>query len=205
VKNALSPCERILKRTLDVTLAAVLLLATGWIILAAWIAASISTGQNGMFLQERIGRYGRPFKVIKIRTMRPAAPGESATHVTTSRDPRITPLGAWLRRTKIDELPQILNVLLGQMSFVGPRPDMAGFADQLQGEDRAVLNLRAGITGPATLLFRNEEELLAGQTDPEAYNREVIWPRKVAINLDYIRTYSIWKDIRYIMQTAIGH
>ncbi|WP_299315579.1 sugar transferase, partial [uncultured Halomonas sp.] len=150
----------------------------------------------------RVGQHGRRFRVVKIRTMRPSA--EVTTTVTTGRDPRITSIGRFLRRTKIDELPQLFNVLLGQMSFVGPRPDVPGFADRLEGEERAMLSLKPGITGPATLAYRHEEVLLTEQDDPERYNREVIWPDKVRLNLEYIRRWSLLGDIRYIWQTVVG-
>jgi lipopolysaccharide/colanic/teichoic acid biosynthesis glycosyltransferase len=123
--------------------------------------------------------------------------------VTTANDARITTLGGIFRKLKIDELPQLINVFLGQMSFVGPRPDVPGFADRLQDEERCILSIRPGITGPATLKYRYEEQLLAAQDDPERYNEEVIWPDKVRINLDYIRTWSLAKDIRYIWHTIL--
>ena len=202
VKTSLTPFENAQKRAVDFILAIALLGMTWWIILLAWAVACISTGRNGFFFQVRIGRWGKPFKVIKIRTMRPSA--TIRTTNTTSKDPRITTFGAWLRRYKIDELPQLFNVLVGQMSFVGPRPDVPGFADRLEGDARAILSLRAGVTGPATLHFRHEEELLADQEDPDAYNRNVIFPKKVELNLEYIRKYSIWSDFKYIIQTALG-
>ena len=192
--------QAVQKRTFDLLFAMLGLLTTWWLILVAWIAASIDTRSNGFFIQKRVGRNGRIFQVVKIKTMRPVAAFD--TTVTRRGDPRITPLGAFFRRTKIDELPQLWNVLLGGMSFVGPRPDVPGFADKLQGEERAMLSIRPGITGPATLKYRNEEGLLAAQDDPEAYNREVIWPDKVQINLDYIRHWSLGRDIRYILDTV---
>lgn len=188
------------KRAFDLLFAVLGLLATFWLILMAWIAASIDTRSNGFFVQKRVGRNGRIFRVVKIKTMRPVATFD--TTVTRRGDPRITPLGAFFRRTKIDELPQLWNVLMGDMSFVGPRPDVPGFADELQGEERAMLSIRPGITGPATLRYRNEEELLAAQDNPEAYNRDVIWPDKVKINLEYIRSWSLGQDLRYILQTV---
>lgn len=194
--------QQALKRTFDFLGAAGGLLLTFWLIALAWLLATLDTRQNGFFVQARVGQYGRRFKVVKIRTMRPSA--ALTTTVTTGNDPRITSLGRFLRRTKIDELPQLFNVLLGQMSFVGPRPDVPGFADRLEGEERAMLSLRPGITGPATLAYRHEEELLNGQPDPERYNREVIWPDKVRLNLDYIRRWSLLGDIRYIWRTVVG-
>lgn len=168
----------------------------------AYFAAMIDTRKNGFFIQERVGQNGKLFKVIKIRTMREGSTFN--TVVTTSHDPRITPLGKLFRKTKIDELPQLINVLRGHMSFVGPRPDVPGFADQLAGEDRIILSIRPGITGPATLKYRNEEEILAAQPDPERYNQEVIFPDKVRINREYVENYRFWNDIKYILQTVIG-
>lgn len=127
-----------------------------------------------------------------------------ATHITTNNDPRITLLGRFFRKTKIDELPQLINVFWGQMSFVGPRPDVPGFADQLKGNDRLILSVRPGITGPATLKFRDEENLLAKQSNPERYNREVIYPEKIRLNREYVEYYSFCKDIKYIFETIFG-
>ena len=200
-QSVLPPFQAHLKRSFDFVLALLGLLATWWLILLAWIGASIDTHSNGFFIQKRVGQNGRIFRVVKIKTMRPV--DSCGTTVTRRGDPRITRLGAFFRRTKIDELPQLWNVLIGQMSFVGPRPDVPGFADKLQGEERAMLSIRPGITGPATLKYRNEEEMLAAQDDPEAYNREVIWPDKVRINLKYIREWSLRRDIQYILETVI--
>jgi lipopolysaccharide/colanic/teichoic acid biosynthesis glycosyltransferase len=196
----MSPAQRFTKRAFDLAPAVPGLIMSAPVIAVAALLARRDTGASGIFRQQRIGRHGRPFIVYKIRTMRAV----EGTSVTTAGDARITPLGAKLRRWKIDELPQLWNVVKGEMSFVGPRPDVAGFADRLEGEDRAVLELRPGITGPATLKYRNEEELLAGADDPEAYNREVIWPDKVAINRDYLAHYSLARDIAMIWQTVTG-
>jgi lipopolysaccharide/colanic/teichoic acid biosynthesis glycosyltransferase len=199
MRQGLSFFDRFLKRGFDIFAATLGLLLTGWLIILAYIAASIDTKRGGFFTQERIGKRGVPFNVIKIRTMR-NIPYISTT-VTALNDPRITLLGRFFRKTKIDELPQLINVFLGQMSFVGPRPDVAGFADKLMGEDRIVLSVRPGITGPATLKYRKEEELLASQNDPEKYNDEVIFPDKVKLNTEYVVNYSFWRDIKYIFQT----
>ncbi|PHR95990.1 MAG: sugar transferase [Leeuwenhoekiella sp.] len=192
--------QAVQKRTFDLIFSALGLLIAWWLIVLAWVAACIDTRSNGLFVQRRVGRNGRIFRVVKIKTMRPVASFD--TTVTSRGDPRITPLGAFFRRTKIDELPQLWNVFVGDMSFVGPRPDVPGFADQLQGEERAMLSIRPGITGPATLKYRDEEEILAAQANPEAYNRDVIWPDKVRINLDYIRDWSLRLDVQYIFQTV---
>lgn len=199
---SISVFDRFLKRSFDVVVSAAGLVFASWIILLSYVIATIDTGMSGFFVQTRIGRHGRPFPLIKIRTMRPL-PGHD-TVVTTTQDPRITGMGSFFRKMKIDELPQLFNVLLGHMSFVGPRPDVPGFADCLQGDDRIILSVRPGITGPATLRFRNEEEELAEQADPEKYNREVIYPEKVRLNKLYIRNYSFAEDIRYILATVFG-
>jgi lipopolysaccharide/colanic/teichoic acid biosynthesis glycosyltransferase len=200
--TTLTKLERLSKRTFDIILASIGLLLCWWLILLAFISAAIDTRSNGFFIQIRVGRNGRLFKVVKIKTMKPS--NTLKTTVTTSNDSRITKLGAFLRKTKIDELPQLINVFLGQMSFVGPRPDVPGFADQLQGNEKLILSIRPGITGPATLQYRNEEELLAQQADPETYNREVIFPDKVRINLEYIQHWSLLTDLKYIFKTVLG-
>ncbi|MCP5018541.1 MAG: sugar transferase [Ketobacter sp.] len=201
-KLELSPTQECLKRSFDFLVALVGLLAIWWLILVAFFAASLDTRGNGFFVQSRVGKGGRVFRVVKIRTMR--SDGESTTTVTRSGDPRITPLGRFLRKTKIDELPQLWNVLVGQMSLVGPRPDVPGYADKLTGAERAILSLRPGITGPATLKYRDEEDILALQDDPERYNYEVIYPDKVQINLQYIRDWSFLGDLRYLLATVLG-
>ena len=189
-----------LKRAFDFTAAAAGLAVLWPVILVTWAMAGRDTGASGFFRQQRVGRGGKMFQVVKLRTMRPVG----GTSVTTASDPRITPLGAKLRRYKLDELPQLWNVLVGNMSLVGPRPDVPGYLDRLVGEDREILKLRPGITGPATLKYRDEEIILAGVEDPERYNLEVIWPDKVRINLDYLRNWSFGKDIGYILRTVFG-
>lgn len=194
--------DRFCKRSFDVVVSFLGFAATWWLILLAFVIATIDTRRNGFFTQVRVGMHGEPFRVIKVRTMREMA--SFTTCVTTSHDPRITKWGQFFRRTKIDELPQLLNVLFGQMSFVGPRPDVPGFADALRGEDRIILSIRPGITGPATLKYRYEEELLATQSDPEKYNRDVIFPDKVKINREYVDLYRFINDLKYIIQTVTG-
>lgn len=164
------------------------------------IAVLIKVDSKGpvFFMQTRIGKDGKPFRICKFRTMTQSAQG---TSVTTAGDPRITHMGRWLRNSKADCLTEMINVLIGQMSFVGPRPDVPGYADQLQGDDRRILQLRPGITGPASIKYRNEEELLAQQADPIEYNDNVIWPDKVKINLDYLDHWTFWGDIKLIFQT----
>lgn len=197
--QGLTKRQAVVKRSFDVIGSGLGLLATSWLIVLAWIMASFDTQANGMFTQERIGRCGRVFRVVKIRTMRPLA--EIDTTVTTHNDVRITRLGHFFRRTKIDELPQLWNVLLGHMSFVGPRPDVSGYADTLEGSDQLILSVRPGITGPATLKYRDEESLLATKEDPETYNLSIIYPDKVRLNRRYVEYWSFWGDLRYIWWT----
>lgn len=152
-----------------------------------------------IFRQQRIGRHGKPFTMYKFRTMTAKHSGSS---VSVAGESRITPLGAVLRKYKLDELPELWNVLRGDMSFVGPRPDVPGYADKLQGEDRLILELRPGITGSASLKYADEEEILAQVDDPITYNDTVIFPDKVRINLDYYHNHTFWGDIRLIFQTV---
>lgn len=154
-----------------------------------------------IFKQKRVGRHGRLFTMYKFRSMTVDHGGSS---VSVAGESRITPLGAKLRHYKLDELPELWNVLIGDMSFVGPRPDVPGYADQLKGDDREVLKLRPGITGPASLKYRDEEDLLALQEDPQRYNDEVIFPDKVRINRYYLNNYSFVKDIQMIVCTVLG-
>ncbi|MDE7347615.1 MAG: sugar transferase [Muribaculaceae bacterium] len=154
-----------------------------------------------IFKQKRVGRNGKLFTMYKFRSM---TVGHGGSSVSVAGESRITPLGAKLRKYKLDELPELWNVLIGDMSFVGPRPDVPGYADQLKGEDRDVLKLRPGITGPASLKYRDEEELLAKQPDPQKYNDEVIFPDKVRLNLYYLHHYSFYKDIQMIFATVLG-
>lgn len=154
-----------------------------------------------IFKQKRVGRNGKLFTMYKFRSM---TVGHGGSSVSVAGESRITPLGAKLRHYKLDELPELWNVLIGDMSFVGPRPDVPGYADQLKGKEREVLKLRPGITGPASLKYRDEEDLLAEQPDPQKYNDEVIFPDKVRINLYYLHHYSFIKDIEMIFCTVLG-
>lgn len=184
-------------------------------------------GGPAFFVQKRVGRGGKLFPCHKFRTMIPVKNNEGAegtkgdknwSTVSVAGDSRITPLGATLRHYKLDELPGLWDVLIGNMSFVGPRPDVPGYADQLQGDDRRVLQLRPGITGPATLKYRLEDEMISEyvaqkqkegdtremQAIAEEYNDNVIYPDKVRLNLYYIDHYSFIKDIQMIVCTVLG-
>src|SRR5690606_14213086 len=158
------------------------------------LCATIDTRQWGMFSQIRVGQHGGLFRIYKIRTLR------NGPHRLGHLEKSATRLGVFLRQTKLDELPQLFNVLKGDMSFVGPRPDVVGFADRLEGEDRITLKVKPGITGPATLKYKDEELVLARQKDPERYNRTIIWPDKVEINKNYVQTYSFSLDLTCILK-----
>ena len=195
--------KHIIKRLFDLIASFYGLLFLGPLIILCFIIATIETRSNGFFLQERIGRNGKTFRIIKIKTMNNNTTRYRST-VTVSNSAYITRSGRFFRRFKLDELPQLINVFKGEMSLVGPRPDVPGFGDKLTGGDRIILSLRPGITGPALLAFRDEEELLAEVHNPEAYNRNVIWPAKVALNREYAENFSFWSDIKYIFQTVLG-
>ena len=172
-------------------------------------------GGPAFFVQKRVGKDGKLFNCHKFRSM---TVKHSGSTVSVAGDSRITPFGAKLRHCKIDELPGLWDVLIGNMSFVGPRPDVPGYADKLTGTDRDVLKLRPGITGPATLKYRVEDEMIAeyvakrqaeGDTRPMQviaieYNDEVIYPDKVRLNCYYYRNYSFMKDIQMILCTVLG-
>ena len=157
-----------------------------------------------LFVQKRVGRFGKLFKVHKFRSMTVRKDTDAVTGVAAAETARITPLGEKLRKYKLDELPELWDVLIGKMSFVGPRPDIPGYADQLQGEDREILKLRPGITGPASLKYRNEEDILASVDNPQQYNDEIIYPDKVRLNRYYLHHYSFIKDIQMIFCTVLG-
>ena len=183
-----------------VSLIGLLLLCPVLLVVAVLIRIKMPDGPV-LFRQKRVGKDGRLFTLVKFRSM---TMHHSGSTVSVAGESRITPLGAKLRRYKLDELPELWNVLKADMSFVGPRPDVPGYADALTGEDREVLRLRPGITGPATLKYRNEEEILASVGDPQKYNDEVIFPDKVRINRYYLHHYSFWMDIRMMVATVLG-
>lgn len=188
-----------MKRLLDVFASAVGLVVTSPLLLAAAIAVRVESGPPVIFRQQRVGLDGQVFEILKFRTMRM---GMSGANVTTGHDARITRSGRWLRSTKIDELPQLLNVLRGDMSLVGPRPEVPGYVAHWPDEARSVvLSVRPGMTDPASIEFRREAEQLAEVADPERHYVEVILPRKVQMYCDYVRTRSVMGDLRIIMRT----
>jgi lipopolysaccharide/colanic/teichoic acid biosynthesis glycosyltransferase len=190
------------KRIFDLTIAllGLIILAVPMALIA--ILIRITSGSPILFTQERVGKGGQIFYVKKFRTMSVRSVEDSS--ITVAGDSRVTAIGSYLRRWKLDELPQLWNVLVGEMSLVGPRPDVPGYADKLQGDDRKLLLLRPGITGPATLAYRNEEEILAKVSDPVQYNNEIIYPDKVRINLEYMEKCSLMQDLKYILETIGG-
>lgn len=193
--------KRCAKRLFDIVVSLVGLIVAIPVILIAAFLVRVKYKESGFFAQSRIGKDGKEFKIIKIKTM--SSKIDFNTTVTTKFDPRITELGKIFRKTKIDELPQLINVFKGDMSFVGPRPDVKELVYTIPEEVREIfLSIKPGITGPATLKYRNEEEILASVEDPQLYNEEVIFPDKVEINLEYIRGYSFIKDIGYILKTV---
>jgi lipopolysaccharide/colanic/teichoic acid biosynthesis glycosyltransferase len=195
----MSQSQLSIKAMFDFSLSLIGLFLTFPIILLAWFVASIETRSNGFFVQKRVGKNGKLFYLLKIKTMKPVLGVD--TNVTQQNDVRITRSGRILRRAKIDELPQLWNVLIGHMSFVGPRPDVPGYADKLAEDERIILSIRPGITGPSSLKYRHEEKLLSKQKNPDRYNDEVIWPDKVKINIEYINNWSFMNDIHYIFLT----
>lgn len=191
----------IFKWIFDRVMALIGLLFLWPILLVVAILIKIQMPGPVLFVQQRVGRNGKLFSCHKFRSM---TIGHGGSSVSVAGEARITPLGAKLRKYKLDELPELWDVFIGTMSFVGPRPDVPGYADKLQGEDRIVLTLRPGITGPATLKYRNEEEMLTTVEDPVKYNDEVIYPDKVRINRYYAEHYSFIKDIQMIFCTVLG-
>lgn len=187
----------LIKNLFDYILALILLIFLVGLIILLIIISSINTNQFGLFTQNRVGKNGRIFKIYKIRSMK----GFSTSSVTT-KEHNITQFGQFLRDYKLDELPQLFNILKGEMSFVGPRPDVVGYADKLVGKDRIILNVKPGITGPAQLKYRNEDEILAQVENPIKYNDEVLWTDKVKINVDYVKNWSFTKDLNYIIKTV---
>ena len=196
----LSKKQQITKRLFDIIFAVLGILLLTIPILILIIFAWYSTKKNGLYKQERIGQFAKPFQIYKIRSMKE---NNASNHITIKNDQRITSFGKFIRKYNLDELPQIYNVLKGEMSFVGPRPDVSGYADLLKDDDRIILSIKPGITGPATLAFKNEEEILANQKNPKQYNDNVLWKKKIALNKKYITNWSFWNDCKYILQTIL--
>lgn len=188
------------KRVFDVLLAACGLAVFWPLFLLLALLIKLDDGGTVFYRQARIGCLGRSFKITKFRTMRCAA-DNTGPSITTARDPRITRIGHWLRKAKLDELPQLWNVLCGEMSFVGPRPEVPVYVALYTPEQRRVLELIPGITDEASLEFRDEEGLLARASDPEKYYREYCLPRKIELNLAYAKRANVIEDMKIISRT----
>lgn len=184
--------KSIIKRLFDVSFSVFVLFLFFWLILLAWFLAIIDTRSNGIFTQERIGQFGKIFKIYKLRTMQINQNDE---------DISISRIGQILRNYKLDELPQLINVLKGEMSIVGPRPDIVGYYDLLEGESRKILELKPGLTSLASLKYYNEDELLEKQVSPLEYNDEILFPDKVKMNLEYYYHQSFSGDLKVILAT----
>ncbi|ARV05964.1 hypothetical protein BTO04_04280 [Polaribacter sp. SA4-10] len=187
----LSHKQKLIKRFSDFFLS---LIGIVFFIIPIFILFIISTIINkelGVFFQKRVGQNGKLFTIYKIKSMK------------SGEEPLITSFGAFIRKTKLDELPQIFNVLFGQMSIVGPRPDVLGYADKLKGSNKIILSVKPGLTSMATLKFVNEEELLKKQKKPIVYNNEVLWPQKVQLNIDYVKNWSLMNDFKIIFKTIL--
>jgi lipopolysaccharide/colanic/teichoic acid biosynthesis glycosyltransferase len=189
-------------RLLDLILVVPGLVVLSPLLLLLLLLVRLSSRGPALFVQERVGRQGRMFRLYKFRSMR-VAPAGQGDLVTGRDDPRITPVGRWLRRTKLDELPQLWNVLRGDMSLVGPRPEVPRYAAAYTAEQRRVLQVRPGITDPATLEFRHEEDLLAGvpPEEREAYYVREVLPRKLEINLAYLDRRGPLSDLGVLLRT----
>ncbi|HLW30708.1 MAG TPA: sugar transferase [Aequorivita sp.] len=177
-----------MKRTFDIFISSTCLIILSGPIAFLTFIAFFDTGK-GFFLQTRIGQHGKPFTIYKLRSMQPCCN-------------TISTYGRFLRRSKLDELPQLLNIFLGQMSFVGPRPDIPGYYDQLRGADRKVLQLKPGLCSRAAIKYFNEEHQLSQHPDPLKYNDEVIFPDKVKMNLDYYHHQSFREDLKILWETV---
>lgn len=200
--------QHLIKRTFDLILSFFGLIFLCIPILILILITSITFREFGLYRQRRVGKNAQLFIIFKIKTIKNLNISKDSDlsqldkyGITLEGDKRISFFGKFLRRYKLDELPQMYNVLIGNMSLVGPRPDIIGYADTLKGKDRIILTVKPGITGPATLAFRDEESLLAKHPDPLKYNNEVIWPEKIKLNIDYIKNWTFKKDLYYIFQT----
>lgn len=180
--------NKFVKRLFDFSFSLLLLIILWPLLLLVLIFSAVDTGSNGFFVQKRVGQYGKLFNIYKVRTYH-------KMHHNVSR------FGLLLRGSKLDELPQLINVLVGDMSMVGPRPDIEGYYDKLEGEDRLILNLKPGITSEASIKYRKEDQLLSQQSSPLEYNDTVIFPDKVKMNMEYYRNQSFIGDLRIIIKT----
>ena len=188
-----------MKRLFDLLLSICLLVILFPLFIIISFIIKISSRGPIFFIQERVGKDAKLFKMIKFRTM--YLNQKNTSSITIKGDLRVTKIGVFLRKYKLDELPELINVVVGHMSMVGPRPDVSGYADKLVGEDSKIVKLRPGITGPASLKYANEEEILSSKDNPKLYNDSILYPDKVKINLDYYYNNNIWLDIKIIFLT----
>lgn len=191
-----------MKRAFDITFSVLGLIVLSPVFAAAWALVKLTSPGPALFLQERMGRNFQPFRIMKFRTMVVDAPRQGG-QLTAGRDPRITPVGRLLRATKIDELPQLINVLRGEMSFVGPRPEVPRYVERFRDDYAVLLTVRPGITDFASLKYRHEAELLGRSSDPEATYLTVILPDKIALGKEYIRRMSVPLDLTLIFKTVL--
>jgi lipopolysaccharide/colanic/teichoic acid biosynthesis glycosyltransferase len=196
-----APAEEAVRRALDLCAASVLLVLLSPVLVTVALAVRLSSPGPILFRQRRVGRNGVEFELLKFRSMRA---GNSGPGVTAGGDSRITPVGARLRKWKLDELPQLLNVVRGEMSLVGPRPEVERYVRHYTPEQRAVLSVRPGITGVAQLEYRDEEALLAGRDDVEAFYIREVLPAKLALDLKYLRERTLASDLRILLRTAVA-
>ena len=191
------------KRIFDVLMSSVGLLLLSPLFLIISIAVILESKGGIFYKQERIGKNGKPFKLLKFRSMYVGADKKGLLTVS-GRDPRITRVGYFIRKTKIDELPQLINVLKGDMSLVGPRPEVAKYVNLYNDEQKQILSVRPGITDPASITFRNENDLLAQAENPEKFYIESVMPEKIRISLDYIKKRNFFTDIGIIFKTILS-
>jgi lipopolysaccharide/colanic/teichoic acid biosynthesis glycosyltransferase len=189
-----------LKRGIEILLSLIGLIICLPIFLVISVLISLKMPGPVLFKQFRVGMNAKLFTMVKFRTMKVDS---SASLVSVLGEERITPFGAVLRKYKLDELPGLWNIFKGDMSFVGPRPDVLGYADKLVGLDRQILRIKPGLTGPASLKYANEEKILTQVQNPQKYNDEIIYPNKVRINLNYVKNQTLWLDIKIIILTVL--
>lgn len=192
--------DTLIKRFFDIYFSFFCIIITLPIVLICWIVASFETKSNGLFFHTRVGLHGREFKLIKIKTMHN---NDQINTITSINDKRLTISGKFFRKFKLDELPQFINIILGNMSFVGPRPDVIKYYNMTTDDQKIIYTVRPGLTGPASLKYKDEEVVLSKVDDPLSYNDDVIWPDKVNININYIKDYNIFNDIYIIIRTVL--
>lgn len=202
VPQPLGPLRATAKRTFDLVAAGGGLIVLSPLFAVVALAVKLDSRGPVFFRQQRVGLNFRPFDMYKFRTMVVDAP-KLGGQLTVTGDPRVTKTGRWLRKLKIDELPQLINVVIGDMSLVGPRPEVARYVDQMHDAYREVLSVRPGITDLASVKYRDESEILAKAEDPEQAYVEQILPDKLAISRQYIREASLWLDLKIILQTLL--